>query len=44
LKARRSFAKLTWYTILALIFAVAGYAFRDPDMRKAMEKQIRPLP
>ncbi len=40
LKARRSFAKLTWYTILALIFAVSGYAYRDPDMRRAVDYQM----
>jgi spore germination cell wall hydrolase CwlJ-like protein len=36
-KARRSFAKLTWYTILALICAVAGYGYRDPDIRRAFD-------
>ena len=40
LKARRSFAKLTWYTILASIFAISGYAYRDPDMRKALDYQM----
>ncbi len=40
LKARRSFAKLTWYTILGMIFAVSGYAYRDPDMRRAMDYQM----
>jgi spore germination cell wall hydrolase CwlJ-like protein len=40
LKARRSFAKLTWYTILALIFAFSGYAYRDPDMRRAFDYQL----
>ncbi len=40
LKARRSFAKLTWYTLLAVIFAVAGYGYRDPDMRRAIDYQL----
>ena len=40
LKARRSFAKLTWYTILASVFALAGYAFHDPDMRRAIDYQV----
>jgi spore germination cell wall hydrolase CwlJ-like protein len=40
LKARRSFAKLTWYTILAFIFAVSGYAYRDPDTRRALDYQL----
>jgi hypothetical protein len=43
LKARRSFAKLTWYTILALIFAIIGYAYHDPDMRKAVDYQMTML-
>ncbi len=43
LKARRSFAKLTWYTILAMIFAIAGYAYRDPDMRRAIDYQMTML-
>jgi hypothetical protein len=43
LKARRSFAKLTWYTILAMIFTVAGYAYRDPDMRRAIDYQMTML-
>ena len=43
LKARRSFAKLTWYTILAMIFTVAGYAYRDPDMRRAVDYQMTML-
>jgi spore germination cell wall hydrolase CwlJ-like protein len=40
LKARRSFAKLTWYTFLALICAVAGYGYRDPDIRRAFDYQL----
>ena len=40
LRARRSFAKLTWYTLLAAIFAIAGYAYRDPDMRRAIDYQV----
>jgi spore germination cell wall hydrolase CwlJ-like protein len=39
-KARRSFAKLTWYTILALICAVAGYGYRDPDIRRTVDYQL----
>jgi hypothetical protein len=39
-KARRSFAKLTWYTILALVFAVMGYGYRDPDIRRAFDYQL----
>ncbi len=39
-KARRSFAKLTWYTVLALICAVAGYGYRDPDIRRAFDYQL----
>ncbi len=42
-KARRSFAKLTWYTILAVIFAASGYAYRDPDMRRAIDYQMTVL-
>ncbi len=42
-KARRSFAKLTWYTILALSFATMGYAYHDPDMRKAVDYQLTML-
>src|SRR5271166_6172980 len=40
LRARRSFAKLTWYTTLALIFAMMGYAFHDPDMRRTIDYQL----
>ena len=40
LRARRSFAKLTWYTMLAAIFAIAGYTYRDPDMRRAIDYQV----
>lgn len=40
LKARRSFAKLTGYSILAAIFAFAGYGFRDPDIRRAVDYQM----
>ncbi len=43
LKARRSFAKLAWYTTLAMIFAIAGYAYRDPDMRRAIDYQVTML-
>src|SRR5664279_1313899 len=39
-KARRSFAKLTWHTILASIFAIMGYVYHDPDMRKALDYQL----
>ncbi len=42
-KARHSFANLAWYTTLALIFAIGGYAFRDPDMRKLADYQLTML-
>ncbi len=42
-KARRSFAKLIWYTILALIFAVVGYGYRDPDIRRAFDYRLTML-
>ena len=40
IKARRSFAKLTWHTILALIFAIMGYVYHDPDLRRAIDYQL----
>ena len=40
LKARRSFAKLTWYTILALTFGVIGYGYHDPDMRRVIDYRL----
>ena len=40
LGTRRSFAKLTWQTILASIFAIAGYSFHDPNMRRAIDYQV----
>ncbi len=39
-KARRSFAKLTWHTILASIFAIMGYMYHDPEMRRAVDYQL----
>ncbi|MBJ7533460.1 cell wall hydrolase [Rhodomicrobium vannielii ATCC 17100] len=43
LKARRSFAKLAGYTLLAGIFAVGGYAWRDPDVRRAIDYRVTML-
>lgn len=40
LKARRSFAKLTRYTLLAFIFAIMGYGYHDPDMRRVVDYQL----
>jgi hypothetical protein len=39
-KARRSFAKLTVYTIFAASFAFGGYAYRDPDIRRAIDYRM----
>jgi spore germination cell wall hydrolase CwlJ-like protein len=39
-KARRSFAKLTGYGVLAAIFAFSGYAYRDPDIRRTMDYRM----
>ena len=40
IKARRSFAKLTVYGTLAAICAFAGYAYRDPDIRRAVDYRL----
>jgi spore germination cell wall hydrolase CwlJ-like protein len=40
LKARRSFAKLTFYGVLAAIFAFAGYAYHDSGIRRAVDYQL----
>jgi spore germination cell wall hydrolase CwlJ-like protein len=40
LKARRTFAKLTFYSILAALFSFGGYAYRDPDIRRAIDYQV----
>ncbi|MBT3070652.1 cell wall hydrolase [Rhodomicrobium sp. Az07] len=40
LKARRSFVKLAGYTMLAGIFAIGGYAWRDPDIRRAIDYRV----
>lgn len=37
LKAKRSFAKLTRFSFLAALFAFCGYAYRDPDIRRAID-------
>jgi spore germination cell wall hydrolase CwlJ-like protein len=40
IKARRSLAKLTLYGIFAAICAFAGYAYRDPDIRRAVDYRL----
>jgi spore germination cell wall hydrolase CwlJ-like protein len=40
IKARRSFANLTAYGILAAVCAFAGYAYRDPDIRRAVDYRL----
>ncbi|MGO8951985.1 MAG: cell wall hydrolase [Rhodomicrobium sp.] len=40
LKARRSFAKLTFYSTLAAIFVFSGYAYHDPDIRRAIDYRV----
>ncbi|MFZ0572842.1 MAG: cell wall hydrolase [Rhodomicrobium sp.] len=40
LKARRSVAKLTRFSILAALFAFSGYAYRDPDIRREVDYRI----
>ncbi len=40
LKAKRSVAKLTRFSILAALFAFSGYAYRDPDIRRAIDYRI----
>ncbi len=40
LRARRSFVKMTVYSTLAAIFAFGGYAYRDPDIRKAVDYRL----
>ncbi len=42
-RARRSFARLTWYSLLAVTFAFLGYAYRDPGMRAAADYQFTML-
>jgi len=39
-KARRSFAKLAVYCVLAASFAFGGYAYRDPDIRRAVDYRM----
>jgi spore germination cell wall hydrolase CwlJ-like protein len=39
-KARRSFAKLTAYSVFGAIFAFGGYAYRDPDIRRAIDYRL----
>ncbi len=40
LKAKRSFAKLTRFSILAALFAFCGYAYRDTDIRRGIDYRI----
>src|SRR5262249_20229358 len=40
IKARRSFAKLTVYGLFAAICAFGGYAYRDPDIRRAVDYRL----
>ncbi|MGO9547230.1 MAG: cell wall hydrolase [Rhodomicrobium sp.] len=40
LKARRSAAKLTMWGFLAATFAFSGYAYRDPDVRRAIDYRV----
>jgi hypothetical protein len=39
-KARRSFAKLTKFSIMAAVCAFCGYAYRDDDMRRAVDYRV----
>lgn len=39
-KARRSFAKLARFGALAAMFALCGYAYRDPDIRKGIDYRM----
>jgi spore germination cell wall hydrolase CwlJ-like protein len=39
-KARRSFTKLTIYSFFAASFAFGGYAYRDPDIRRAIDYRM----
>jgi hypothetical protein len=39
-RAKRSFAKFTKYSILAAVCAFCGYAFRDPDIRRAVDYRV----
>jgi spore germination cell wall hydrolase CwlJ-like protein len=39
-KARRSFARLTGYGILAAAFVLCGYACRDPDIRRSIDYRV----
>ena len=40
IKARRSFAKLTVFGFFAAIFACSGYAYHDPDIRRAIDYRL----
>src|SRR5271165_4336903 len=40
LKARRSFARLIFYSFIAALFAFCGYAYNDPALRRAADYQI----
>jgi hypothetical protein len=40
LKARRSFARLTFYCFLGALFGFCGYAYNDPNIRRAVDYQI----
>jgi Cell Wall Hydrolase len=40
LKAKRSFAKLTRFSFLAILFGFCGYAYRDPDIRGAIDYRV----
>jgi Cell Wall Hydrolase len=42
-KARRSFAKLTKYSVLAAICAFAGYAWHDDEIRSAVDYRVTML-
>src|SRR5215472_3705363 len=39
-KARRSLVKLTAYCVLAAACAFGGYAYRDPDIRRAIDYRM----
>ena len=43
LKARRSFARLTFYCGLAAIFAFGGYAYHDTGIRRAVDYELTML-
>ncbi len=42
-KARRSFVKLTVWGSLAAVCAFSGYAYRDPDIRRAVDYRLTML-